>query len=420
MALDRGERALQSPFRIESRQRNADPAAARLADRSPRRADRQQPHRFSRRHPAGPAGGRRARDRAARADPEAAARGGRAAPPRPRACARFPTGAGRRAARLGAVRRGQRPLARVTRRPADPRLRTQLPARCRGRAPDRLRRCTDRRAVQGDARPALRHPRLQARQGRAGKDPGSAPAGDAGRQADRGDRTRQARRRAADPPRRAGQEHAADDRCGVAGICGAAARHQFRLGSRARRADGRDAVHGIDARLRSQQLLRRDQPARMGDAVGERPRAADEQGDTGALSAGFDGQADEHAGADGGGRGADRSRLLLRRDARRHRRLPLPQARRPRSRRHEDRGRAIVRHLLLRDGPPARLRHDRAGRARWAWGRSSSCLSRRSASAPFPTAHGSRGSTRTAGRSPTGSTRRSAKVTSSPTRSSSR
>ena len=54
---------------------------------------------------------------------------------------------------------------------------------------------------------------------------------------------------------------------GLAGICRAAARHQFGLGGGDRLPDRRHARDGLDAGLRSQQLLRRDQPSRMEDAV---------------------------------------------------------------------------------------------------------------------------------------------------------
>ena len=301
MALARGrrERALQAAGRKQPRQPDADPAAPRLDRRPlrPRRSPTTAPISASTSSPTGcpKPNGRACSSAPATARP--AARGSR----------RIETDI-KRAAGFQPVQVAENldwdasprsacgcPNCPASRRPRG--FSRNYPDGAGGRASDRLCRRGLGRAVSEDQEPAADHAGLQDRQGRARKSAGRAAARRARRQAGRGDRARQAGPRARDASRRRRARPAADDRRGPAGICRAPARHQFGLGGGDRRDQRRRPRVRVDAGLRPQQLFRRHQPSRMEDAVGQRPRPADEQDPAGALSAGIDGQADERAGA---------------------------------------------------------------------------------------------------------------------------
>ena len=150
-----------------------------------------------------------------------------------------------------------------------------------------------------------------------------------------------------------------------------------------RRHQRRHPRDAVDAVVRPQQFLGRDQPERVEDAVGRRSSAARRQGTGEPLPVRLDDQA-----VDGDGAAQCRHRphaegQLHRRLFARQSHLPLRQASRPgrygRGRRPE------LRRLFLRDVPPGRRREARRRwSGRWASARSSTCRSTTSATAPSP------------------------------------
>ncbi|CAA9540064.1 MAG: Peptidoglycan D,D-transpeptidase MrdA, partial [uncultured Sphingomonadaceae bacterium] len=110
----------------------------------------------------------------------------------------------------------------------------------------------------------------------------------------------------------------------------------------------------------SQQLLGRDRPRRMEDAVGRRAPPAQQQGSGRSLPARLDDQADGGDGVAGERRRPGRDDPLRRRLPPGQPHLPLPRP--PRQRQHDARDRQELQHLLLRHGPAHRLRRDLRGR----------------------------------------------------------
>ena len=171
-----------------------------------------------------------------------------------------------------------------------------------------------------------------------------------------------------------------------------------------------------------QQLRLRHQVGRVERAPQRRVPPAQQQDDHRHLPARLDLQDLHGARRARGGRGQPRRRGLLRRlDGARRPALPLLEARRPRARRPPPQPLAVLRLLLLRDGPPARPRPDqRHGAQARARRRATTCRSRRSRPATCPTPPGRRPSARSPGPPATASTTASARASPSPRRCSSR
>ena len=214
---------------------------------------------------------------------------------------------------------------------------------------------------------------------------------------------------------------AADDRCRAAGLCRAADRHQFGVGGGARLPHRRDAGHGVDARLRSQQLLQgishlEWQMLADDDHVPLMNKVTQGLYPPGSTVKPMNGIAllqngvDPHARINCSGSLRVGTGIFHCHKKSGHGALDLKNA--------IMQSCDIYFYEMVR-----RLGYDRVApvaRSRWGSARNSTCRSPGNVSAPCPTARGSSGGTRPTGPSRICSTPRSARAMSSPTRSSSR